>query len=64
MRRSEVKHIQETVWESGKFQDKQIVIGVRELAFFGGRLHARGAVVTGPKRKIKTGAPNPQSSRN
>ena len=36
---------------AGKLQDKQIVIGVRELTPFGGRLRARGAIVTGPDGK-------------
>ena len=36
---------------AGKLQDKQIVIGVRELVPFGGRLRARGAIVTGPDGK-------------
>jgi hypothetical protein len=36
---------------AGKLQDKQIVIGVRELVPFGGRLRARGAIVTGPVGK-------------
>ena len=36
---------------AGKLQDKQIVIGVRELAPFGGRLRARGAIVSGPDSK-------------
>ena len=38
---------EKTKW-AGKLQDKQIVIGVRELMPFGGRLRARGAIVTGP----------------
>jgi hypothetical protein len=36
---------------AGKLQDKLIVIGVRELVPFGGRLRARGAIVTGPDGK-------------
>jgi len=36
---------------AGKLQDKQIVIGVRELIPFGGRLRARGAIITGPEGK-------------
>ena len=36
---------------AGKLQDKQIVIGVRELTPFGGRLRARGAIITGPEGK-------------
>jgi hypothetical protein len=36
---------------AGKLQDKQIVVGVRELIPFGGRLRARGAIVTGPDGK-------------
>jgi hypothetical protein len=36
---------------AGKLQDKQIVIGVRELTPFGGRLRARGAIITGPDGK-------------
>jgi hypothetical protein len=36
---------------AGKLMDKQIVIGVRELNPFGGRLRARGAIVTGPDGK-------------
>ena len=36
---------------AGKLQDKQIVLGVRELVPFGGRLRARGAIVTGPDGK-------------
>lgn len=36
---------------AGKLQDKQIVIGVRELVPFGGRLRARGAIVAGPDSK-------------
>ena len=36
---------------AGKLMDKQIVIGVRELMPFGGRLRARGAIVTGPDGK-------------
>ena len=31
---------------AGKLQDKQIVLGVRELVPFGGRLRARGAIVS------------------
>ena len=41
---------EKTKW-AGKLQDKQIVIGVRELNPFGGRLRARGAIVTGPDGK-------------
>jgi hypothetical protein len=41
---------EKTKW-AGKLQDKQIVIGVRELVPFGGRLRARGAIVTGPDGK-------------
>ena len=36
---------------AGKLQDKTIVLGVRELVPFGGRLRARGAIVTGPDGK-------------
>ena len=36
---------------AGKLQDKQIVIGVRELTPFGGRLRARGAIISGPDGK-------------
>lgn len=36
---------------AGKLQDKMIVIGVRELMPFGGRLRARGAIITGPEGK-------------
>ena len=36
---------------AGKLQDKTIVVGVRELVPFGGRLRARGAIVTGPDGK-------------
>ena len=36
---------------AGRLQDKQIVLGVRELVPFGGRLRARGAIVTGPDGK-------------
>jgi len=36
---------------AGKLMDKQIVIGVRELVPFGGRLRARGAIITGPDGK-------------
>jgi hypothetical protein len=36
---------------AGKLQDKQIVIGVGELNSFGGRLRARGAIITGPDGK-------------
>ena len=36
---------------AGKLMDKQIVIGVRELMPFGGRLRARGAIITGPEGK-------------
>jgi hypothetical protein len=41
---------EKTKW-AGKLQDKQIVLGVRELNPFGGRLRARGAIVTGPDGK-------------
>ena len=41
---------EKTKW-AGKLQDKQIVLGVRELVPFGGRLRARGAIVTGPDGK-------------
>ena len=41
---------EKTKW-AGKLQDKQIVIGVRELNPFGGRLRARGAIITGPDGK-------------
>src|SRR5476651_178891 len=41
---------EKTKW-AGKLQDKQIVVGVRELTPFGGRLRARGAIVTGPDGK-------------
>jgi hypothetical protein len=33
---------------AGKLLDKQIVVGVRELVPFGGRLRARGAIIQGP----------------
>jgi hypothetical protein len=36
---------------AGKLQDRQIVIGVRELVPFGGRLRARGAIISGPEGK-------------
>lgn len=36
---------------AGKLLDKQIVVGVRELVPFGGRLRARGAIITGPDGK-------------
>ena len=36
---------------AGKLQDKQIVVGVRELVPFGGRLRARGAIISGPEGK-------------
>ncbi len=36
---------------AGKLLDKHIVIGVRELVPFGGRLRARGAIITGPDGK-------------
>lgn len=36
---------------AGKLQDKQIVVGVRELTPFGGRLRARGAIISGPEGK-------------
>ena len=41
---------EKTKW-AGKLTDKQIVIGVRELVPFGGRLRARGAIITGPEGK-------------
>ncbi len=41
----------EKVKYAGKLQDKTIVVGVRELMPFGGRLRARGAIVTGPEGK-------------
>jgi hypothetical protein len=41
---------EKTKW-AGKLQDKQIVIGVRELMPFGGRLRARGAIISGPEGK-------------
>lgn len=41
----------EKVKYAGKLQDKYIVVGVRELTPFGGRLRARGAIVTGPEGK-------------
>ena len=41
---------EKTKW-AGKLQDKQIVIGVRELVPFGGRLRARGAIISGPDGK-------------
>lgn len=41
----------EKVKWAGKLQDKHIVIGIRELVPFGGRLRARGAIVTGPDGK-------------
>jgi len=36
---------------AGKLLDKQIVVGVRELVPFGGRLRARGAIISGPEGK-------------
>jgi hypothetical protein len=36
---------------AGKLQDTYIVIGVRELMPFGGRLRARGAIINGPEGK-------------
>ncbi len=36
---------------AGKLQDKTIVVGVRELVPFGGRLRARGAIISGPDSK-------------
>jgi hypothetical protein len=36
---------------AGKLQDKQIVLGVRELNAFGSRLRARGSIITGPEGK-------------
>ena len=36
---------------AGKLLDKQVVIGVRELVPFGGRLRARGAIISGPDGK-------------
>jgi len=36
---------------AGKLQDKHIVVGVRELTPFGGRLRARGAIISGPEGK-------------
>jgi hypothetical protein len=41
---------EKTKW-AGKLQDKQIVVGVRELVPFGGRLRARGAIISGPDGK-------------
>ncbi len=41
---------EKTKW-AGKLQDKTIVVGIRELTPFGGRLRARGAIVTGPDGK-------------
>ena len=41
---------EKTKW-AGKLLDKQIVIGVRELVPFGGRLRARGGIITGPDGK-------------
>jgi hypothetical protein len=41
---------EKTKW-AGKLQDKQIVVGIRELTPFGGRLRARGAIITGPDGK-------------
>jgi hypothetical protein len=41
---------EKTKW-AGKLMDKQIVIGVRELTPFGGRLRARGAIISGPEGK-------------
>ena len=38
----------EKVKWAGKLLDKQIVVGVRELVPFGGRLRARGAIIQGP----------------
>ncbi len=35
----------------GKLEDRTIVVGIRELMPFGGRLRARGAIVTGPEDK-------------
>ena len=37
---------------AGKLQDKQIVIGVREMTPFGGRIRARGAIIA--VRTVKT----------
>lgn len=36
---------------AGKLQDRTITVGIRELLPFGGRLRARGAIVTGPDTK-------------
>jgi len=36
---------------AGKLQDKLIVMGIRELNPFGGRLRARGAIISGPDGK-------------
>jgi hypothetical protein len=36
---------------AGKLQDKHITVGVRELTPFGGRLRARGAIISGPESK-------------
>jgi hypothetical protein len=36
---------------AGKLQDKHITVSVRELTPFGGRLRARGAIITGPEGK-------------
>jgi hypothetical protein len=41
---------EKTKW-AGKLLDKTIVVGIRELVPFGGRLRARGAIVTGPDGK-------------
>jgi hypothetical protein len=40
---------EKTKW-AGKLQDKTLVVGVRELLPFGGRLRARGAIVSGPEK--------------
>ncbi len=41
---------EKTKW-AGKLLDKTIVVGVRELVPFGGRLRARGAIIAGPDSK-------------
>ena len=42
---------EEKVKYAGKLQDRTIMVGIRELLPFGGRLRARGAIVTGPEGK-------------
>ena len=36
---------------SGKLMDRTIIVGVRDLTPFSGRLRARGAIVSGPEGK-------------